>query len=235
MAQAHDLPVAEVPEVAVKERGAIGAARLGTLAALVVAAALLVGSISQSYWNITLHAPQYPKGLHIRVFVNHMTGVPETIEDDVREVDGLNHYIGMIKLSDAATFEQMIAVPAIILIALAAVASWWLRGPWRLLARVPAVIYPVVFVADLFAWLWIAGNTLDKKAPLSSSIKPFTPRLLGVGKIGQFGTEASFALGFWMAAAAALITLGVVVWDWTRRRAAADAARGPEVGRDAAG
>ena len=47
MAQAHDLPVAEVPEVAVKERGAVGAARLGTLAALVVAAALLVGSISQ--------------------------------------------------------------------------------------------------------------------------------------------------------------------------------------------
>jgi hypothetical protein len=179
---------------------AASAAQLLELALLVIAGALLLMSMVLPYWQITLHAPQYPKGLVVQAYLFELAG-------DVSEVDGLNHYIGMMKLDDAATIERQIALVAIPLMALLAVASVWLRGVWRVLARLPIVIFPLVFIADLFAWLYYAGHSLDPHAALSSSIKPFTPSILGAGGIGQFTTEAEFLAGFALAAFAALIVL----------------------------
>lgn len=171
---------------------------------LVLAGMLLVGSIFLPYWNIRLFAPQYPKGLIIETWVNQVTG-------DVQEVDTLNHYIGMAKVEDAAVVERAVSRVAIPIVALLAVASYWLRGTWRLVARLPIMLYPIIFAADLFSWLYYWGHSLDPLAPLSSSIDEFTPRILGVGYIGQFHTEASFTSGFYVACAAALIVLAVTV------------------------
>ncbi|HEY8447741.1 MAG TPA: cytochrome C [Thermomicrobiales bacterium] len=182
---------------------------------LSLAAALLIVSIALPYWHLTLHAPQYPQGLTIDVYVYKMEPLR-----NVREVDNLNHYIGMIPLTDAATIERKISRFAIPVLAAMAIASFWLRGRWRTLARVPMVIYPVVFVADLFAWLYYAGHSLDPHAPLSSSIKEFTPRLYGTGIIGQFSTKASFEPGFWLAVAAAVIVLVVMLLGRRSRDAA---------------
>ncbi|MBP6298443.1 MAG: hypothetical protein KA401_03780, partial [Anaerolineae bacterium] len=63
-----------------------------------VAAVLLVVSIGFPYWGLVLEAPQYPGGLEMRVFVNYMTGDEDPKLDEVREIDGLNHYIGMKSL-----------------------------------------------------------------------------------------------------------------------------------------
>src|SRR5262245_59044309 len=68
-------------------------------ALLIAAGVLLAVSYTQAYWAMTLHAPQYPKGLHVQAYLNRLTG-------DVREIDGLNHYIGMRPLNDAAQFER---------------------------------------------------------------------------------------------------------------------------------
>jgi len=173
---------------------------------------LLIVSIFYPYWEITLHAPQYPRGLFIQTFVNKMEPVR-----NVFEVDGLNHYIGMIKLTDAATIERAISVYAIPSVALLAMASFLVTGIWRTLMRLPVILYPVIFAVDLFAWLYYAGHSLDPKAPMSSSISEFTPKILGKGTIGQFHTEANFTTGFYLAAAAAVITLVVAIWErWSR-------------------
>ncbi len=183
------------------------------LALLIVAAGMLIASIFLPYWDITLHAPQYPKGLLVRAYVSRLSG-------EVREVDELNHYIGMIKLDEAARLERALSRVAIPVVALLAVASFWARGRWKWLLILPAAVYPLVFVADLAAWLYYAGHALDPEAPLSTSIKPFTPHVLGVGKIGQFSTEARFAAGFYLALLSGIL---VVVATWmgrTRERAA---------------
>lgn len=181
---------------------AMSRVRLLELTLLIVAGVLLVVSIAQPYWSITLRAPQYPRGLAVDVYVNKMQP-----EKNVREVDGLNHYIGMIKLTDAAKIEREVSLFGLPLLALLAVASWWLRGVWRWVTRVPIIVYPVVFVADLFGWLYYAGHSLDPHAALSSSIDEFTPRLYGTGTIGQFRTEATFDRGFYFALAAAAVVL----------------------------
>jgi hypothetical protein len=170
------------------------------LAGLVLAGLLLIVSLFLPYWNITLHAPQYPMGLTVEAYTYKLTG-------DVSEVDGLNHYIGMMKLGDAAKIERSISRIAIPIVALLAIGSFFVRGRARWLLALPAIIYPVVFVIDLFIWLYYAGHSLDPTAALSSSIREFTPRILGTGTIGQFSTEAQFAFGYYLSVVAAIIVL----------------------------
>ncbi len=168
-----------------------------------VAAFLLLVSIFFPYWGMTLKAPQYPGGLSVQVFVNRMEG-------DVKEIDGLNHYIGMRPLDEAAQLERslsFIVITALVLLTLAAI---FIRSPWTLLMALPAILWPLIFLGDMYYWMRNFGLNLDPKAPLSSAIKPFVPPILGSGFVGQFETVATFLLGIWMAfLASALILAGL--------------------------
>ena len=189
----------------------------------ILAAVLLTASILFPYWGMTLYAPQYPGGLSVRVFVNSMTGDEDPVMDEVREIDGLNHYIGMRPLGEAAKFERSIAIPAVIIFAVfLLVAALW-RQKWSWLLAIPPLAFPVVFLADLAYWLNNFGQNLDPAAPLSSAIHPFTPPVLGEGVVGQFRTVAHVDVGWFLAAGAAvLILVALVIHFWLARRAAVD-------------
>jgi hypothetical protein len=178
-------------------------------ALLLLGGLLLVGSLFFPYWRLTLHAPQYPKGLHVELYVNRVTG-------DVAEIDGLNHYIGMAPLAEAARWERSVSLVAGSVLALLLVAAIVVHNRWAALLALPAIIYPAVFLADLYFWLYRFGHSLDPKAPLSTSIKAFTPTILGEGRVGQFRTTASLEEGFLLAAAAAVV---VVIALYFHRRA----------------
>lgn len=157
-------------------------------------------------------APQYPDGLTATATLQVITG-------DVAEIDELNHYIGMMPLNDAAQFERSISLPLVYAMAAALLVSIWTRGWLRWVLRLPAVIFPVFFLADLKVWLWYAGNHLDPSAALRSTISSFTPTMLGWGKVVQFHTYGWVELGFWLALAAALMTLLTLIPLRRRRRA----------------
>jgi hypothetical protein len=167
-------------------------------ALLWVAAALILASIFLPYWSLTLNAPQYPGGLHVHVYVNKMVG-------DVAEIDGLNHYIGMRPLDEAAQLERRISIPVLVAFALLIVAASFIRRRWAFLLVIPALVFPIVFMVDLWYWMRLFGQNLDPTAALSSSIKPFTPTVLGTGIIAQFSTVARLDQGFYMAMLANLL------------------------------
>ncbi|HMQ52023.1 MAG TPA: cytochrome C [Anaerolineae bacterium] len=167
---------------------------------LATAAILLVISIFLPYWSLILHAPQYPNGLVVHAYVNHLEG-------DVQEIDGLNHYIGMRPLNEAAQLERQISIFAIAAIALLVFATVFIHSPWSLLLALPAILLPPVFLADLYFWLNNFGQNLDPTAALSSSVEPFTPTILGEGMIGQFRTEAFADFGLLLASAASILIL----------------------------
>ena len=150
------------------------------------------------YWHFTLVAPQYPYGLHVTVYLNK-------IEGDVRELDILNHYIGMKKMEEAAQFERKIAFWAITLLSIATIVFLYSGRKSAVLLALPAVGFPIGFVADLFYWLYKFGHELNPNAPIK--IQPFTPTLIGEGKIAQFTTYAKFGVGFWMAVLAAILMI----------------------------
>ena len=170
--------------------------------------ALLV-SIFLPYWTMTLEAPQYPGGLHVQAYINHLTG-------DVREIDGLNHYIGMRPLEEAAQLERSLSVAAVIALLLLVEGAVSIRTRWAALLLLPAILFPVFFLADLHLWLDHFGQNLDPRAPLSNAIAPFTPPVLGVGVIGQFRTVARPGPGLILACTASVL---LVVGLYFHRRA----------------
>ncbi len=167
---------------------------------LVLAGVLLLVSCTKPYWSMTLFAPQYPKGLTVTAYLTHLTG-------DVQEIDGLNHYIGMAPLEKGGQFERSTAIGMIIVLACLLGAAILVHTRWAALLALPALIFPLLFLADLQFWLYHFGNHLDKHAALSSAIKPFTPVVLGPGKVGQFKTIASAQMGLHLAACASVVLI----------------------------
>ena len=169
-----------------------------------LAAVTLLSSVTLPYWKMTLHAPQYPKGLSVTGYVNHMTG-------DVKEIDELNHYIGMRPLDQAAQLERAVAVSTLWTFAALLIIGTVIHNRLTVLLVVPALLFPLCFLLDLHFWLAHFGQHLDPHAPLSSAIKPFTPPVLGVGKIGQFKTVAAAGEGLIRATwASGFILVGLI-------------------------
>jgi hypothetical protein len=167
---------------------------------LVSGAVLIIVSIFLPYWSLVLHAPQYPQGLLVHAYLNHLEG-------DVQEIDGLNHYIGMRPLGEAAQLEKSISVFAIGALILLVLAAIFIHSPWSVLLAIPAILLPVVFLADLYYWLNNFGQNLDPNAALSNAVKPFTPTILGEGVIGQFRTVAFADFGLLLACVASVLIL----------------------------
>jgi hypothetical protein len=161
---------------------------------------LLLVSIFLPYWHMELDAPQYPKGLFLTAYVNHLSG-------DVKEIDGLNHYIGMRPLEQAAAFERAASVWLLLSMFLLVEGAAFIHSKWAVLLALPAVAFPAAFMIDLHLWMTSFGQNLDPSAPLSASVKPFTPTVLGEGGIGQFKTYAEMGLGYWFAVGCAVLTI----------------------------
>ena len=165
-----------------------------------LAAFCLIVSIFQPYWSMTLEAPQYPNGLHIQSYINRLEG-------DVAEIDGLNHYIGMRPLAEAAQLERSLSIVLVAVTSLLVLATIFVHTKWAVLLALPALLFPIFFLADLGYWLRNFGQNLDPTAALSNTIEPFTPPVLGEGLIGQFRTVASAESGFYLACLASILIL----------------------------
>jgi hypothetical protein len=177
----------------------------GLVVALGAVGALLFGAaFTRSWWSFWLYAPQYPGGLRLDIALTGMGG-------DVKEIDLLNHYIGMHHLADAAPLERRLAGYGVAAICVLTMALLTASGrKLNKIVAVPALAFPLVFLADSVGWLYSFGHHLDSHAPLK--IGAFTPEMFGNGKIGQFETYAQPALGFWLAVVGvACVVLAVVV------------------------
>ena len=74
---------------------------------LVIGALALLLVVKVPMWRIDLNAPQYPEGLRLFIYPDHLGG-------NVAIVNGLNHYIGMKPLHTEDFFEFTI-LPGIII------------------------------------------------------------------------------------------------------------------------
>lgn len=173
--------------------------RAAVIVLALAASVLFAASFFAPWWSFKLYAPQYPGGLTLLISLTGMGG-------DVHEIDLLNHYIGMGHLENAAAFERHIAGWGVAAICIATLVGLLVTGRrFDKLVAIPAVAFPLVFLADSFAWLYRYGHHLDPKAPIK--LGAFTPTLFGNGQIGQFETFAQPGTGFWLACAGVGLTL----------------------------
>lgn len=191
------------PRVSLEERSK-HSLRYGTPGVmLLIARVLLLVSLFLPYWHMELQAPQYPDGLHMTAYLNSLTG-------DVAEIDGLNHYIGMRSLYEAAKIERTVGVFIMIVFVVMLELAAYIHSRWAVLLVAPVVFFPVVFLVDLHLWMRHFGLNLDPEAPLSNAVKPFVPTALGKGGIGQFVTIATPGIGLMLAAVASVVLLAAL-------------------------
>lgn len=157
---------------------------------LLLAAAVSVAvALFFPLWKMTLRAPQYQEGLELFIYAWKIEGGGLN-GNDLREINNLNHYIGM-KPIEQADFAEMQVMP-------------FMFGAFILLALRAAVFGAMGAVVDLFMlaayfglfsigafWyrLYSYGHNLDPMAPMK--IEPFTPLLFGTQRIANF-TQSSY-------------------------------------------
>ncbi len=194
-------------------------ARWGVLGLSLAAAAFFAAAFFFPWWRLWLFAPQYPKGLEISISLTGVAG-------DVRELNILNHYIGMKGLDHAAVFERRFAAQGVGLVALLGIVATLLVGKnWNWLLAAIGVAFPLTFILDSQYWLYTFGHQLDPKAPLR--IPPFTPQMFGTGKIGQFMTFSRPELGFYIALGGVVCLLAAAL---LRRRLCSSCGRAGDCG-----
>jgi nitrous oxidase accessory protein len=178
----------------------------------IYAAVLLAAAVALPWWRMENRAPQY--GMRV-LWVNVS---PLGVAGDIKEIDGLGHYVGMRAIAELAQLERVLAPWALAVAVLCALALPFLRqGRLRLLLGLAVAAVPAGFVADLWYWQEYAVTHLDPHAALNKIADRVQARLVGSYSVAQFRVEASFQSGFWLTVVAAANALGFL-WSERRRR-----------------
>jgi hypothetical protein len=140
---------------------------------------------------------------------------PHTVAGDLREVNILNHYIGMHAI-EPGEFPEFRFVPFFILrfLGLSLLAAITARMAIAALGYLDFVVFGAVMLFTLQHWLSEFGQNLDPGAPLS--LDPFSARFIGVTQVGNFSVESWPAAGAIMMGLAALLGPIVLWFEWKR-------------------
>src|SRR5574341_1491211 len=62
---------------------------------ILIAAVMLVPTYFFPLWEMTLYSNQFPEGLKLNIYSYKLEGGKSEFRDDLKEMNSLNHYIGM--------------------------------------------------------------------------------------------------------------------------------------------
>lgn len=189
-----------------------------TLVAL--SALLLAATFFLPLWKIELHAPQYPEGIGMLIRIDTLTGMKPA---DIDNLNGLNHYIGMKKISVDA-FPALKIMPWVVgvFVACAFVISAVGRRSPLLAWLAGLALAGAAGFAEFYRWSYNYGHDLAPDAIIKVPGMTYQPPLLGSKQLLNFTATSWPDIGGWLAVAAFLI--GVVAW-WPQLRAQSIAAR----------
>jgi hypothetical protein len=170
---------------------------LGPRGLLLLATLLLVPALVSPLWRLTMFAPQYQEGLRLDIYSYKLEGGNHG--QDVKEINLLNHYIGMKDLA-AEDFTEFLWLP----FAIGAFGLLFLRAVvLGTVGHLVDVTVLFVYFAGFSLWsfahkLWWYGHNLDPTAAVK--VPPFMPPLLGGKQLANFEVYsypalASYALG----------------------------------------
>ena len=181
---------------------------------LLAAAGLLAVALLLPLWNLTMFAPQYPDGLRMDIYSYELKGGRGG--QDVREINLLNHYIGMHPL-EAEDFDEFKWMPFV----LGGIALLFLRGvvlgTVKELVDATAVFgYFGAFSLWSFAYkMYRYGHDLAPEAPVK--VAPFTPPVFGYQRIANFEVYSYPRAGTYLLLAVGVALLAALVLAWRRR------------------
>jgi len=187
---------------------------LGPRAMVLCAALALIPAFTSPLHTMTMFAPQYREGLRLFIYSYKLVGGNDGT--DVREINVLNHYIGMRDLvsEDFGEFKWMpFVIGAFALLFARTVVMGKIS---HLVDSLVLYIYFGAFSLWSFGYkMWIYGHNLSPSAAVK--VAPFMPPMYGYKQLANFEVYSYPALGSYaLGTAAFLLTLALA---WAARRA----------------
>ncbi len=150
---------------------------------LLLAAICLVPSFFTPLWSLEFWSYQYPEGLNLYIYSHKLVGGNDG--NDLKEINILNHYIGMAALEEE-DFLELKWIP----LAMGIFITLTLRA--MIMGRIKAAIDVLMMFSYFGAFsLWsfwyklhYYGHNLDPRA--SVKVDPFMPPVFGFEQVGQF-------------------------------------------------
>jgi copper chaperone NosL len=188
---------------------------LGPRALVVLAFLLLVPSYFVPLYDMTMFAPQYPDGLRLHIYSYKLDG--GHAGQDVKEVNVLNHYIGMKDLS-TDEFSEFKWMPFVI----GVMGLLFLRS--SVLGKMSHLVdVLVLYLYFGFFALWSFGYKMywygHHLAPTASvKVDAFTPPLFGYKKLANFEVYSYPGLGSYALFAVALLLVAALYFGGRQAR-----------------
>ena len=190
-----------------------------------VAAVLLLGTFVFPLWRIELEAPQYPEGIGMLIRIHTVDGIKP---NDLQNINGLNHYIGM-KAIEPDAIPELQYMPWIVggLVA-AGLAAALVGRRWALVTWLGALgAAGVAGLADFWKWGYDYGHDLDPHAIIRIPDMAYQPPLIGSRQLLNFTAHSWPDVGGVLAGLACALGVAALVLAWrTQRRVGVAAVAG---------
>lgn len=176
---------------------------------MAIGALLLVALYFLPIWSISLEAPQYPEGIGLNIFINTIEGKQP---QDLQNINGLNHYIGMkeIQPDSIAELKYMPPIIAFLIVTGLAVAFWGNRK-WVMAWLILFIMLAIAGLVDFYLWEYDYGHNLNPNAAIKVPGMTYQPPLIGSKALLNFNAVSLPHTGFFFALAS-MVLAGLVWW-----------------------
>jgi len=176
---------------------------------MAIAALLLVALYFLPIWSIALEAPQYPEGIGLDIYINTIEGKQP---QDLQNINGLNHYIGMKEIQPDSIAELKYMPPIIaFLIVTGLVVAFWGNKKWVLAWLIFFILLAIVGLVDFYLWEYDYGHNLDPNAAIKVPGMTYQPPLIGSKALLNFNAISLPHTGFFFALSSMVLS-GLVWW-----------------------
>ncbi|MEJ5351915.1 MAG: hypothetical protein WHS65_10010 [Melioribacteraceae bacterium] len=162
-------------------------------------------------WKIDLHAPQYPEGIGLRIWIDKITGVNEY---DLDNINKLNHYIGM-KIIEPSAIPELKIMPYIILffILLGIITSIVNKKFLVITWTASLLIILSIGLYDFYIWEYDYGHNLNPNAPIKVPGMSYQPPLVGTKQLLNMQTTSSPDIGSYLIGTSVLLSASILVLE----------------------
>ena len=179
---------------------------------IVIAASLiLILSFFFPIWYIDLEAPQYPEGIGLEIWLNKIAGQKP---NDLANINGLNHYIGMKEINPDAIPEMKIMSFIIIFLIVFGLISG-ISGK-RSLVYIWIVLFFVVAAVglyDFYMWEYDYGHNLNPHAAIKIPGMAYQPPLIGSKMLLNFNAISMPHIGSYILVIAVVLAVIAIIID----------------------
>jgi len=148
---------------------------------MIAASIILLGVFLFPIWNIKLNAPQYPEGIGLRIWINQVTGEKEF---DLKNINGLNHYIGMKPIVPDAIPELKFMPYIVVFFVLTGLLIALIKKRKLLLLWILLLMIVLsIGLYDFYMWGYDYGHNLDPTAPIKVPGMSYQPPVIGTKKL----------------------------------------------------